>query len=102
MLRGGESKTLKDLPRLSHLEGDSNADGARVGENFSIGVEVMLLLGFVLDMSRKIFGDRIWSRRDLLTERFSGEPLPGRARRLGFVSARKSKSLARSLQDPVS
>lgn len=99
MLKDGESN-LMGVAKSKHFEGDSNADGARVGENFGIGVDVMSLLKFA-EISPSGFGDLIWSRRDLFAERFPGEPVPGTDKRAEFVSAKISKSVM-SVYDAVS
>src|SRR5277367_2141088 len=73
-LKEGELNLI-GVAKSKYLEGDSNIEGARLGENFGIGVDVMPLLKFVLEMSPRTLGDLTWSSRDLFAGRFSGEPV---------------------------
>lgn len=76
--------------------GESKAAEARMGVYLKIGVEVMLLLKGLLETSAKTLEDLHRSGRGLLTDRFSGEPLPGTER--SPVSAKISKSVVKSLK----
>jgi len=100
-LKEGELNLI-GVAKSKYLEGDSNIEGARLGENFGIGVDVMPLLKFVLEMSPRTLGDLTWSSRDLFAGRFSGEPVPGAVKRPEFVSAKISNSVLISVNDATS
>jgi len=101
MLKEGELN-LMGVAKSKYFEGDSNAEGASVGENFGIGVEVIPLVKFVLEISPRILGDLTWSSRDLFVGRFSGELVPGTFKRPELVSAKISNSVLISVNDAAS
>ena len=101
MLKEGELN-LMGVAKSKYFEGDSNAEGANVGENLGIGVDVMPLLKFVLEIFPRTLGDLIWSSRDLFAGRFSGEPEPATVKRPEFVSAKISNSVLISVNDAAS
>jgi len=85
-----------DSMNPSPFKGELNAEPLKLvlGVNFSSGVDVMFLLKLVLEMSARMFADRERSRRGLLADFFSGDPLPGMERK--FVSLKISKSVLKS------
>lgn len=91
MLREGELNLIGDT--LKFFNGDIIADGASDGEKFSIGVDVIALLKFVLEMSPRTLDERDESVRERFTDRFAGDPVPGTDKRPIFVSMKISFSL---------
>lgn len=71
----GDSMSPRPFPELK-------AAGSRLGVSLSIGVEVTLLLMLLFEISVKIFADLDRSRRGLLADLFSGEPLLAKKSRL--------------------
>ena len=94
MSKEGESKLFSDSMPNSELGdsiipgplvGELYADSARLGVNFSFGVEEMVLM-LVWVISARIFADLDLSRRCLFADLFSGEPVPGAISMLGFAA----------------